>query len=364
MLRNCRKVFVKNNICPVIIHKKNFLTNDYKCTEAWNNMNSSPVFNKITMHDFYNVLDQNYASKGVISAIDVDIFANAIKDPTHLEELKDLLLKLRTTAETGNMLDSTQQATVRNFIEFGDVKELVEILKDPLNFGVFLDDYTANILLDKLVTLPNFELAARVASLIMLQEDFNNVITCTLCQYACYKYISNYTVTPPEPAPPTEKNKKVEEVKIRVKFLRNPFFDDHFDIKETYTLAGKTLAWISESAPNNLNNNLQIIGWLVYKKYDKLSTFCEKMSSDKSFKVHKEVIELLQKENVSAEGESKATLENCITSLSKCEQNSDISLEESLKVAIEDAINKSHKNDISQQKQVSSLSYRYLDRPS
>lgn len=352
MLRNYRKLLFKNNVCPVIIHKKNFLSKEYKCTEAWNNMNSSPVFNKINIHDFYNVLDQNYSSKGVLSAIDVDIFANAIKDQGHLEELKDLLHKLRTTAETGNMLESTQQATVRNFMEFGDVKELVEILKDPLNFGVFLDDYTANMLLDKLLTLNNYELAARVASLVMLQEEFNHELTCALCQYACYKYITTYTPTPSEPAPPEEKNKKVEEIKIRVKFIRNPFFDDHFDIKDTLLLSGKTLAWISERADNNLNNNLQIIGWLKYKKYDKLAAFSQKLSNEKSFKVYKEVIEVLEKENAVIEAEFKPILENCMSTLSKAEQNTEASLEETLKNAIENAINKTHKNDVSQQKQL------------
>lgn len=352
MLRNCRKVFIRNNIlCPVIIQKKNFLTKEYKCTDAWNNMNSSPVFNKIVIHDFYNILDQNYASKGVISAIDVDLFANAIKDPSHLEELKDLLHKLRTTAETGNMLDSTHQATIRHFLEFGDVKELIDILKDPLNYGIFLDDYTANMLLDKLLTISDYELAARVASLVMLQEEYNNEITCTLCQYACYKYISSYT-PPPREEPPAEKSKKVEEIKIRVKFLRNPYFDDHFDINDTLTLSGKTLAWISERASNNLNNNLQLIGWLIYKKYDKLSVFCEKISTDKSFKVYKEVIELVQSAHNAAEAEIKPTLENVISILSKVEQNSDDKLEKSLEVAIENAINKSHKNDVSQQKQL------------
>ncbi|XP_022829092.1 28S ribosomal protein S27, mitochondrial, partial [Spodoptera litura] len=352
MLRNYRKLLFKNNVCPFIIHKKNFLSKEYKCTEAWNNMNSSPVFSKINIHDFYNVLDLNYSSKGVLSAIDVDIFANAIKDQGHLEELKDLLHKLRTTAETGNMLESTQQATVRNFMEFGDVKELVEILKDPLNFGVFLDDYTANMLLDKLLTLNNFELAARVASLVMLQEEFSHELTCALCQYACYKYITTYTPTPSEPAPPEEKNKKVEEIKIRVKFVRNPFYDDHFDIKDTLLLSGKTLAWISERADNNLNNNLQIIGWLKYKKYDKLAAFTQKISNEKSFKVYKEVIEVLEKENAVIEAEFKPILENCITTLSKAEEKSEVSLEETLKNAIENAINKTHKNDVSQQKQL------------
>ncbi|CAD0198872.1 unnamed protein product [Chrysodeixis includens] len=353
MLRHSRKVLLKNNVCPIIYQKKNFLTQEYKCTEAWKNMNSSPVFNKININDFYNVVDQNYTSKGVISAIDVDIFANAIKDSSHLEELKDMLHKLRLSAETGNMLESTRQATVRNFMEFGDINELVEILKNPLNFGVFLDYYSANILLDHLITTANYELAARVASLVMLQEEYDNDITCALCQYACFKYITDYVPPEPAPAPPEQKNKKVEEIKIRIKFLRNPYFDDHFDIQDTITLSGKTLAWISERATDNLSNNLQLVGWLIYKKFDKLTAFCETLNKEKSFKVYGEVLKLLQREAGLVEPESKPILENCFAILSKVEKtSSDVSLEESLKNAIENAINKSHKNDVSDQQQL------------
>lgn len=353
MLRNSRKVLLKNSVRPIIYHKKTFLTQEYKCTEAWENMNSSPVFNKININDFYNVVDQNYTSKGVISAIDVDIFANAIKDSSHLEELKDMLHKLRLSAETGNMLESTRQATVRNYMKFGDINELVEILKNPLNFGVFLDYYSANILLDNLITTANYEQAARVAALMMLQEEYDNDITCSLCQYACLKYITDYVPPEPVPAPPEQKNKKVEEIKIRIKFLRNPYFDDHFDIQDTFTLSGKTLAWISERAKDNLSNNLQIIGWLIYRKFDKLSAFCETISKEKSFKVYAEVLKLLQRETGIVDAESKPVLENCFAILNKVEQTpSDVSLEESLKNAIENAINKSHKNDVSNQEQV------------
>lgn len=351
MLRNCRRLILNNNVCPAFIQKKSFLTNDYKCTDAWINLNSSPIINKINIQDFYNIVDQNHSSKGVISAIDVDIFANAVKDSSHLEELKDLLHRLRLSAETGNMLDSTRHATVRNYLEFGDVEELVGILKDPMNFGVFLDDYSANILLDKLITSSNYALAARVASLIMLQEEYNNDITCTLCQYACYKFILSYT--PPEPAPPPPKAKKVEEIKIRVKFLRNPYFDDHFDITDNFILSGKTLAWISERASDNLNNNLQLIGWLVYKKYDKLLSLCEKLSKSDTFKIYKEVVELVQRESASVEEGNKAILEKCLSILNNIGHKSEASLEESIKNAIENAINKSQNNDIAEQRKVS-----------
>lgn len=348
MLRHFRRVYRKNNPIPLIY--RNFLTNDYKCTDSWETINSSPIINKINLNDFYNQLDINYSSKGSISAIDVDIFAHAVKETDHLDELKDLLHKLRLSAETGSMLESTHHATIRNFIKFGYIQELVDLLKDPLNFGVFLDNYTANILLNLLLKSEKYELAAKVSSLVMLQEEFTNELTCSLCQFACYKYITTYI--PPDPAPAADpKKKKVEEVKIRIKFLRNPYFDDHFDIQDSLVLAGKTLAWVSDQGNDNLNNNLQIIGWMIYKKYDKLLAFCDGLTSLPSTKIFPEVIQLLEKEKC-INSENAESFDKCIAILSKIEQNSEVNLEESLKIMIENAINKVQIEDIQMQKQV------------
>lgn len=351
MLRNCRRILhTKSNFAGVFLQKQTFLTNEYKCNDAWTSQTLSSVSNKINLNDFYNIIDQNYSSKGVISAIDVDIFSNSLKDSFHLDELKDLLHKLRLSAETGNMLESTHQATIRNYLQFGAVEDLISILKDPLNFGVFLDEYTANILLDKLVTSCNFEQAANVASLIMLQEDNNNEITSALCQYACFKYIMDY-IKPPEPEVITAKSKKVEEFKIRIKFLRNPYFDDHFDIKDIYTLSGKTLAWMSEKSSENIKNNLQIIGWLVYRKYDKLLNVCQKTAKLTSSKIYGEVIDLIKRDMNYLDTEAKATLSSCISILEKTPP-AKISLEESIKNEIENAINKEQTKDIQAQQKV------------
>ncbi|XP_063530398.1 uncharacterized protein LOC134741521 [Cydia strobilella] len=347
MIRNLRRIPLKQNYF-LFIQRQTFLTNDYQCNGAWSAQVSSSVLSKVNLHDFFNTVDQNYSTKGVISAIDVDVFANSVKESVYLDELKELLHKLRLSAETGNTLESTHHATIRNYIEFGNIEDLVKILQDPLNFGVFLDAYTANILLNKLITAQNYEQAANVASLVMLEEDFSNEITCTLCQYACYKYISAYT--PPEPSPPQEKPNKVEEVKIRIKYLRNPYFDDHFDIKDTLTASGKTLAWISEKTGDNLNNNLQIIGLLVYKKYEKLLALSKNLSKS-SFKTYVEVLEILKKESKNVEAVAKTTLEQCLSVLSSV-GTVETSLEDSLKIAIENAINKNQNKDIASQEQL------------
>ncbi|XP_026748194.2 uncharacterized protein LOC113509109 [Galleria mellonella] len=354
MLRVIRNICIQRKIfLTTYVQTKNFLTNEYKCLDAWNKQISSSLLNRINLTDFYNTLDQHVSSKGIISALDVDIFANAIKDPNYLEELKDLLLKLRLSSETGNMLESTHHATIRNFIQYERIQELIEILKDPLNFGLFLDDFTANILLDKLITSSNYEQAANVAALVMLQEEYNNDITCALCQYACYKYIIDY-IKPEIIEPVVEKPKKVEEIKIRVKYLRNPYFDDHFDLKDLYTLSGKTLAWISEKTVTNLNKNLQLIGWLTYKKYNKLETLCNNIVQDNSSKIYPEVIELLKRESNNVEEQSKLILENCILAL-KNVKLSEASLEESLKTHIENAINKVQNKDIANQQKLFKL---------
>lgn len=352
MLRNLRRNVFHNHFAFFFSPKQTFLTNEYKCTEDWNLQTSSSLLNKVNLNDFYNVLDQNFTSKGVISAIDVDIFANAVKESIYLDELKDLLHKLRLSAETGKTLESTHHATIRNYIEFGNIQDLVHILKDPLNFGIFLDFYTANILLDKLLNEQNYEIAANVASLIMLQEDFSNEITNAMCQYACYKYLMANKEVEQIPSSEANKKEKIEEIKIRVKFLRNPYFDDHFDLTDLKILSGKTLAWISKISNDNVNYNLQILGWVFYQKYDKVLSSCEEIINNKAFKLYPEILEILERESKTEQAGGTDLLEKCIEKL-KNAPLTETNLEDSIKNTIENAINRTQNKDIASQKQVS-----------
>lgn len=331
--------------------KRTFLTNAYSCTEAWISRTSTPILSKVNLNDFYNMLDQSYSSKGVISATDVDIFANAIKDANYLDELRDLLYKLRLSSETGGTLPSTHYATIRNYTDFGNTQDLLEILKDPLNYGIFLDDHSCNILLNKLLTSQKYEEAATVASVIMLQEEYCNEITIALCQYACYKFVQSYKsqlLSIPE-----KTNKKPDEIKIRVKFLRNPYYDDHFDIRDKLQLTGKTMAWLALNRSDNLSLNLQLAGWILYKKYDKLSALCKEIAVNDKFKLYAEIKEILMKEQskeTTEDGLASATKE-CLNNLNKTPVT-DISLEVALKLFVENAINKIHNHDVSAQQQV------------
>merc|ERR1712059_18869 len=73
-----------------------------------------------------------------------------------------------------------------------------------------------------------------------------------------------------------------EEVKIRVWFADNDYFDDHFDIKKREHLVGKTLAKFARcstrpflSGTNNdikctIKHSLELLGWTLFEKWDKV----------------------------------------------------------------------------------------------
>ena len=73
-----------------------------------------------------------------------------------------------------------------------------------------------------------------------------------------------------------------EEIKIRVWFTDNNYFDDHFDLKRREHLIGKTLAkfaqctkrhFLTSTSDNNatiVKHSLELLGWTLFEKWDKV----------------------------------------------------------------------------------------------
>jgi len=78
-------------------------------------------------------------------------FANAVRDESYTNELEELLHRLRLCPNTTDMLPSTSHAVIRCFVKLGKYDELLHILNDRLNYGVFLDDYCCGLLMDTFI---------------------------------------------------------------------------------------------------------------------------------------------------------------------------------------------------------------------
>lgn len=307
MLLHLRRSFLMK---PVLA--RTYLSSGYNCADSWNKRLSTPILEKIKLEEFYVDIEQKFQQQRKTSAIDVDIFVNRVTDGNHVDEIADLVHKLRLTEEASSILDSTSHALIRSYVENDHIPFLLQILRDPLNYGIFLDTFTANLALDKLIELKDFNSAAQIASFLMLQEDFGNDITKAMCLYACVKYLENpdpfvkeevVAITEEAEKKPVTKAKKgkKEENRVRVKFLRNEFFDDHFDLKLPRHLIGKTLQLLSKECPKSVQKSVEILGLCLFDKYDQCLKVIQQL--DKNVEIHQDILELCK--NILAETPSE-----------------------------------------------------------
>ncbi|KAJ8946701.1 hypothetical protein NQ318_006959 [Aromia moschata] len=227
-----------------------------------------------------------------MSAVDVDIFVNSTTDNSYIDENLDLVHKLRLSADTGNTLPSTSHALIRMLIQCENKDDLLNSLDDRLNYGLFLDFHVANLLLDTYWKRKDFTSGARTASQLMLQEEFNHPLSNSLSLLHCYNYLLQPDGWPEYPKP----EEPEEEVKVRVKYLRNFYDDDHFDLRDPKKIVGKTLAMFTKGKDDVISKSLNILGLALYDKKDLVEKAVSECATEGTV-LYKEIIELVPPEN-------------------------------------------------------------------
>lgn len=122
----------------------------------------------------------------------------------------------------------------------------------------------------------DYTAAARVAAYLMHQEDFGPPLTQALVLASCYQYAITKDNQPWEDYTPKVEEPE-EEVLLRVRYLRNPYFDDHFDLKEPNHLVGKTLAWASPLVGGLVGRSCEVLGWALYSKWQELEAALDRL---------------------------------------------------------------------------------------
>ncbi|KAJ8919449.1 hypothetical protein NQ315_016549 [Exocentrus adspersus] len=326
--RSLSKFVFKNH---VHISKRTFLSQAYYCQEVWDHRLQDPILQKVNLEELYYEIDQRFQKTRQVSAVDADIFVNAVRDGSYNDEILDVIHKLRLSADAGNALESTTHAVIRTLIQFGNNKDLLDALDDRLNYGMFLDFYTANILMDTYWKSNDFTSGARIASQLMLQEEFEHPLSRNFSLLHCYNFLLR-----PEGWPEYQKPEEPEEeVKIRVKYLRNPYDDDHFDLRDHNKIVGKTLAMFTKGRNDSLNKSLNILGLILYDKPKAAKESINKCISE-NIVLYKELVDLIPSEN-----ECKKDLENATTESAN--------VQDILKVNVEKVAQESSENDIANQ---------------
>lgn len=258
-----------------LISTRSFLSEAFNLNEAWDNRLNSPTIKKINLEALYYELDSQYSRTRKLSAVDVDIFINGLTDETYITEAEELIYRLRTTAETHSTLPTTHHAVIRLFMSTNQVDTLMRILNDRLNYGIFPDDYCYLYMMNHFLKRKDYKNAAKIASLPMLQEDFSHPLVRQFSLYSTYNYLLNRSSWEEQTVieEKTEEEDDEEEIKIRVKYIRNPFFDDHFDLTDPNHICGKTLYMIGNRFTDAVGRSYCIMGLALYNKWEKLDKY-------------------------------------------------------------------------------------------
>lgn len=138
----------------------------------------------------------------------------------------------------------------------------------------------------------NFVAGAQVARQLMLQEDVDHPLSSSLALLHCYHFLlkpEGWNVPPPPEEPE-------DDVKVRVKFLRNPYFDDHFDLREPLQIIGKTLVALTKNKDDLLKRSFYLVGLTLWNKTEKAKEFIGALKANNK-EICEEILNLLPEDN-------------------------------------------------------------------
>uniref|UniRef100_A0A0N5AMK9 Mitofilin n=1 Tax=Syphacia muris TaxID=451379 RepID=A0A0N5AMK9_9BILA len=265
--------------------KRYLLSTAFSLDDDWSQRSDSIYeITKGRNYEWIAAIQKKYAAGTIPSAVDVDIAVCGATDGDQANDVVDLIYKLRHSKNASNILPSTEYGAIRYCLQQNNTDILLRFVNDPINYGVFFNTHSGCLTLDYFLKQNNFKDAAKIASSIMKQEMFENSLLNFLCVYASLKWSElpveqrQFSLSPSTEAHEEEAND--EEKFFKFPFLKNEYFDNHFDLVDGTRLVGKTLLWTCEhlNLKPSLVRSIKLIGALYFGNVDIMKKILEEGS--------------------------------------------------------------------------------------
>ncbi|XP_053962123.1 uncharacterized protein LOC128865797 [Anastrepha ludens] len=232
---------------------RNYLSNEYKSALSYFDTHSPHV---------NNVRSKGLAAQGIIQ---IDIVDGIAHDENRNNEFSESLLKLRSEPQKSATFEATNYAIFRNFIDHENIDELLPLLKNRLESGLFIDDFLGCYLLNHFLQKQNYLAAAEIGLEFFKQETLENKLVVGLILKSFLEYLKQNIeqINAPVATETKKPTKKSDEIKVRVKFIRNT--------EDNTTFAGeigRAICRIAELNSNDVTANFKLLGTLLVNKKD------------------------------------------------------------------------------------------------
>ncbi|KAL5965084.1 28S ribosomal protein S27 mitochondrial [Taenia solium] len=301
------------SMVPIRVFARFILSDAYGCADKWNSRFSSRTFGNLSAGDLGTHILYRLSNRAEVTPLDYDIFVNKVQqtDKTFLDFLEDITYKFHETQNSLKTLRSTPHAIVRNCIHHNEESRALKMLQKRAKTGVFLDEVSANLLLDSFIKKQDHPAGLSVMWELCLQsylekEPLAPYLTALWLHTIGELVKSGAFFERAEEIRESDDEYDADIDYQSVAYLRNPNYDGWFDIDRPRLQLGHCIlslaSAIERELPPSLQNNLAIdleaivpslrlLGFAFIEDADQLLTF----ASSKPLVVHGDVLTAVEK---------------------------------------------------------------------